>query len=65
MSTGTSMPLQHRGAGEALPPDLEQRLREVEEAAAREPGFTGLDWVILVGTGVAFPIALLLWGWPS
>ncbi|MBL8709229.1 MAG: hypothetical protein JNL25_08555 [Rhodospirillaceae bacterium] len=51
--------------GEALAPELERRLKEVEEAAEREPGFVGRDWLILAVTGVLGPIALLLWGWPS
>ena len=52
-------------SGEALSPELEQRVREVEEAAAREPGFVGRDWLIIVLSGIIGPIALLVWGWPS
>jgi hypothetical protein len=51
--------------GEALPPELEQRLKEVQAAADKEPGFTGRDWLILLLSGIIGPIALLLWGWPS
>lgn len=52
-------------AGEALPPELEQRLKEVQAAADQEPGFVGRDWVILLLTGIVGPVILLLWGWPS
>ncbi len=51
--------------GEALPPELEQRLREVQAAADKEPGFVGVDWLILLLSGIVGPVVLLLWGWPS
>lgn len=50
-------------AGESLSPELEARLHEVEAAAAMEPGFVGIDWVVLAVTGVIAPVLLLWWGW--
>jgi hypothetical protein len=48
---------------QALHPDLERRIRELENPANQGEGFTGGDWAWLLITGVIGPVLLLIWGW--
>jgi hypothetical protein len=48
---------------ERLPPELERRITELEDPSNQGAGFTGLDWALLLLTGVIGPAALLFWGW--
>lgn len=44
-------------------PELEQRISELEDPKSQGSGFTGMDWLLLVLTGVVGPVLLLIWGW--
>jgi hypothetical protein len=46
-----------------LDPDLEYRISELEKEENQGEGFTLGDWLFLIGSGVVFPILLLIWGW--
>lgn len=46
-----------------FPPELERRISELEKKENQGAGFTGMDWVLLLLTGVIGPVLLLLWGW--
>jgi hypothetical protein len=46
-----------------LPPELERRITELQKVENQGSGFTGMDWVLLLLTGVIGPALLLLWGW--
>jgi hypothetical protein len=48
-----------------LPAGLERRITELEDPANQGEGFTGLDWALLLLTGVVGPVLLLIWGWPT
>lgn len=48
---------------ETLPPELERRITELENPANQGSGFSGLDWALLLLTGVIGPVILLVWGW--
>ena len=43
--------------------ELERRISEIEKPENQGEGFTNLDWVLLVLTGIAGPILILIWGW--
>ncbi|MEL6648034.1 MAG: hypothetical protein AAFY35_13850 [Pseudomonadota bacterium] len=45
-----------------LPPELERRIAEIETQDSTARGLTGADWLVLLGTGVALPILVLIWG---
>ena len=49
----------------SLPAGLERRITELEDPANQGEGFTGLDWVLLLLTGVIGPVLLLIWGWST
>jgi hypothetical protein len=46
-----------------LDPDLEYRISELEKEENQGEGFTRDDWLFLIGSGIVFPILLLIWGW--
>lgn len=46
-----------------LPPELERRIAELENPANQGAGFTALDWLLLLLTGVIGPGLILWWGW--
>lgn len=46
-------------------PELEKRVRALENTIERGSGFTKWDWLALVLLGVALPAAALLLGWHS
>jgi hypothetical protein len=46
-----------------LDPDLEYRISELEKEENQGAGFTRGDWLFLIGSGIVFPILLLIWGW--
>jgi hypothetical protein len=46
-----------------FPPELERRISELEKMENQGTGFTGMDWALLLLTGVICPILLLWWGW--
>jgi len=46
-----------------LPRELERRISELEDPANQGSGFTALDWILLLLTGVIGPGLLLWWGW--
>jgi len=48
-----------------LPPELERRIKELEDPANQGTGFNAMDWVWLLLLGVIGPGILLVWGWPS
>lgn len=50
-------------ASHALPPELERRIKELEKSENQGSGFTTMDWILLLLTGVIGPVALLAWGW--
>lgn len=52
-------------ATEGLHPDLERRIAELEKEANQGAGFTATDWAWLLALGVAGPVLLIIWGWPS
>ncbi|GJL81358.1 MAG: hypothetical protein DHS20C01_09920 [marine bacterium B5-7] len=43
--------------------DLESRISNLEKPENQGAGFTGRDWLLLILTGVVFPVLLLIWGW--
>jgi hypothetical protein len=48
-----------------LPPELERRIKELEDPANQGAGFTAVDWMWLAILGVIGPAILLIWGWTS
>jgi len=48
-----------------LDPELERRIRALENASEQGSGFTGADWLALIVLGIVLPIAMLIWGWPT
>lgn len=48
---------------QTLPPELERRIKELEDPANQGEGFTSLDWGLLALTGIILPVVLLIWGW--
>ena len=46
-----------------LDPDLEYRISELEKEENQGEGFTSGDGLFLIGSGIIFPILLLIWGW--
>jgi len=46
-----------------LDSDLEYRISELEKEENQGEGFTRGDWLFLIGSGIVFPILLLIWGW--
>ena len=50
-------------SGAALPPELEARIKHLENPANQGSGFTTKDWLWLWGLGAVAPILLLIWGW--
>lgn len=50
---------------QSIPPELERRISELEDPANQGGGFTGIDWLLLLLTGVIGPALLLIWGWAS
>ena len=47
----------------ALPPELEKRISELEKPENQGSGFSQMDWVLLALTGVIGPALVLIWGW--
>ena len=52
-------------AESTLPPELERRIRELEDPANQGGSFTAADWAWLLILGVIGPLVLLIWGWTS
>lgn len=50
-------------AQDALHPELERRIAELEQEKNQGAGFTGIDWFWLLALGVIGPALLLAWGW--
>ena len=50
-------------ADQALPEELEERIRIYEDPANDPGGFNGADWAVIVAAGVVLPIACILIGW--
>lgn len=50
-------------ASTELHPDLERRIASLEVETNQGAGFTGTDWLWLLGLGVVGPALLLVWGW--
>ena len=50
-------------ATQALHPELERRIRALEQETNQGEGFTGTDWLWLALLGVIGPAAILFWGW--
>ena len=48
---------------EAEERELQRRLVILEDPRNQGEGFGKTDWIWLVILGVAFPAALLIWGW--
>jgi len=46
-----------------LPAELERRISELENPANQGSGFSGMDWMLLLLTGIVAPAILLWWGW--
>ena len=46
-----------------LDSDLEYRISELEKEENQGEGLTRGDWLFLIGSGIVFPILLLIWGW--
>jgi hypothetical protein len=49
-------------AREKLHPELERRLRLLEDPKNQGQDYDGLAWVVLIGLGVALPVIALLIG---
>lgn len=47
----------------SLPPELEARIKHLENPQNQGAGFTWRDWLWLWSLGVVAPILLLIWGW--
>lgn len=50
-------------ASNALHPELERRIKALEQESNQGEGFTGSDWLWLAILGVVGPALLLIWGW--
>lgn len=50
---------------EPLNPELERRIRALENPAELGAGFTSRDWIYLILLGVVLPLVSLIWGWAS
>lgn len=48
-----------------LHPELERRIRALENVSEQGAGFTAQDWVWLIALGVIIPIVVLVAGWPA
>ncbi len=48
---------------EAEERELQRRLEILEDPRNQGEGFGKTDWIWLALLGVAFPVALLIWGW--
>lgn len=48
-----------------LHPELERRIRALENPSEQGTGFTAKDWLWLVVLGVAIPAAIIVLGLPS
>ena len=59
------MPPEQSDRVDELPPELEARIRALEDESGQGSGFTAECWIWLVVLGVIVPSALLVWGWPQ
>lgn len=50
-------------ATNALHPELERRIKALEQESNQGEGFSGTDWLWLAILGVIGPVLLLIWGW--
>ena len=50
---------------EHLHPDLERRIRALENESEQGAGFTAQDWLWLIALGIILPAIVLFLGWPS
>jgi len=50
---------------EELPPELQRRIRSLENPAEQGRDFDRVSWAWLILLGVVTPVLLLLWGWSS
>jgi hypothetical protein len=50
---------------EHLHPDLERRIRALENESEQGAGFTAQDWIWLIALGVILPVVVLYAGWPT
>lgn len=48
---------------ERLDPELERRIRILENPEELGAGFTSRDWGYLVLLGIVLPLISLIWGW--
>jgi hypothetical protein len=46
-----------------LDPELERRIRVLENPAELGAGLAGRDWFYLVVFGIVLPVICLIWGW--
>ena len=46
-----------------FPAELERRIAELEQPENQGSGFTAIDWLLLLLTGIVGPALLLWWGW--
>lgn len=53
----------------SLPADLEERIKIYEDPINDPGGFKRNDWMVILGSGVLFPVIAILigwnFGWPS
>lgn len=48
-----------------LHPELERRIRALDNPSEQGAGFTARDWFWLLVLGVLLPAAILFLGWPA
>lgn len=46
-----------------LDPELERRIRALEDVGEQGASFTAQDWLWLFVLGVVVPAAAIVWGW--